>query len=110
MKLRISLFDSFKGFDIKYGGYYQFISSCFVAWLSVTQWSQIFLKAQEFVADSHQFQTCLAIFGIKGNDDEDDDTDANPTEGDDWVITEKQLFYVPPLPPPLMADDDGSRV
>lgn len=33
-------------------------------------------------ADSHQFQTCLVIFGIKG-DDEDDDTDANPTEGDD---------------------------
>ncbi len=33
-------------------------------------------------ADSHQFQTCLAILGIKG-DDEDDDTDANPTEGDD---------------------------
>lgn len=33
-------------------------------------------------ADSHQFETCLVIFGIKG-DDEDDDTDANPTEGDD---------------------------
>ncbi len=33
-------------------------------------------------ADSHQFQTCLVIFGIKG-DDEDDDTDANPAEGDD---------------------------
>lgn len=31
-------------------------------------------------ADSRQFQTCLVIFlGIKG----DDDTDANPTEGDD---------------------------
>lgn len=33
-------------------------------------------------ADRHQFQACLVIFGIKG-DDEDDDTDANPTEGDD---------------------------
>lgn len=54
-------------------------------------------------ADSHQFQTCLVIFGIKG-DDEDDDTDANPAEGDDWVIKAKQLSYVPPL----MADDDGS--
>jgi len=35
-----------------------------------------------FVADSHQFETCLAFLGIKG-DDEDDDTDANPSEGDD---------------------------
>lgn len=42
-------------------------------------------KAQEFAADrliDIRLQTCLVIFGIKG-DDEDDDTDANPTEGDD---------------------------
>lgn len=46
------------------------------------------------------------IFGIK-NDDEDGDTDANPTEGDDWVIKVKQLSSVPPL---MADDDDGSRV
>lgn len=42
-------------------------------------------KAEEFAADRLiviNFQTCLVIFRIKG-DDEDDDTDANPTEGDD---------------------------
>lgn len=49
-------------------------------------------------ADRHQFWACLVIFGIKGNDE--DDTDANPTEGDDWVIKAKQLSYVPSLLPP----------
>lgn len=48
-------------------------------------------------ADSRTYQSCLVIFEIKG-DDQDDDTDANPAEGDDRVIKAKQLSYVPPPP------------
>lgn len=85
MKLRICFSAPLKGFDIKEAVYYQCIFSSLCSLIECYTMKSDLLGSSGIhgrQADRHQFQACLVIFGIKG-DDEDDDTDANPTEGDD---------------------------
>lgn len=89
---------SFEAFEFKHGGFVQMHIS------PQAVYSALCSKVRSFWELRNLWQTgwfssisdLFSNFGFKGND-EDDDTAANPTEGDDWVFKAKQLSYV--LPP-----------